>query len=106
MDSEYIGVPAGAKISTEFDLTLEEATTYYTENVNKLDVKISKKGTNIFVKREHDTIINVKIQILDDLSFRIHTTNTQNEDYLNNIIYYILNILFYKFINIKWCSTT
>ena len=85
-----------AKISTEFDLTLEEATTYYTENVNKLDVKISKKGTNIFVKREHDTIINVKIQILDDLSLRIHTTNTQNEDYLNNIIYYILNILFYK----------
>ena len=85
-----------SKIAQEFDLTIEEATTYYNENVNKLDIKISKKGTNIFAKREHDTIINVKIQILDDLSLRIHTTNTQNEEYLINILYYILNILFYK----------
>lgn len=85
-----------SKISQEFDLTIEEATTYYNENMNKLDIKISKKGPNIFAKREHDTIINVKIQILDDLSLRIHTTNTQNEEYLTNILYYILNILYFK----------
>lgn len=85
-----------SKIAAEFDLSIEEATSYYNENVNKLDIKISKKGTNIFAKREHDTIINIKIQILDDLSLRVHTTNTQNEEYLTNILYYILNILYFK----------
>lgn len=81
------------KLKFYFKISEQEAINLYDEKKNKMNLKISKKGKNIFAVRTFHTAVNVRINILSDYSVKVNTVNTQDEAYQNLILYYLMNYL-------------
>jgi hypothetical protein len=89
------------KLKFYFKISEEEAISLYDEKKNKMNLKISKKGKNIFAVRTFHTAVNVKINILSDYSVKVNTVNTQDGMYQSLIMYYLMNYLTDKVVKDK-----
>ena len=81
------------KMQFYFKMTEEDAKTTYEEKKNNININISKKGNNIFAIRPYHTAVSVRLNILSDYSVKINTVNTQDNVYLDCILYYLINYL-------------
>lgn len=79
------------KLKYVFKISEDEATDLYEEKNNKINLKISKKGKNIFAVRTYHTGVNIRINMMSDLSIKINTTNTQDNSYHHLLIFYLIN---------------
>lgn len=81
------------KLQNYFKISNQEANDVYEEKRNKMKLKVTKKGTNVFAVRTYNTAVNVKVNILSDYSIKINTVNTQDNIYQSLILYYLINFL-------------
>lgn len=81
------------KMKSRFNISEEEAIEVYDEKRNNIQLKISKKGKNIFAVRPYHTAVYVRINLLSDYSIKIYTSNTQDIAYQTNIVYLLTQYL-------------
>jgi hypothetical protein len=81
------------KLKYIFKISEEEATDLYEEKNSKINLKISKKGKNIFAVRTYHTGVNIRLNMMSDLSIKINTNNTQDNSYHHLLIFYLINYL-------------
>lgn len=80
------------KLKFYFKLSDTEASDIYAEKRSTINLKISRKGKNVFAIRKYHTAVTVKINIMSDSSIKVNTINTQDEAYQYLIIYYLINL--------------
>lgn len=85
-----------AKLQEVFSINENEAQDIYEEKKNNINLKITKKGTNIFAVREYHTGVNVQVALISDYAVKVRTTNTQDDLYIEYILFYLLNLLLFE----------
>lgn len=88
------------KMKHQFKISEENAKELYEEKRNKVNLRVTRKGKNVFAIRPFHTAVNVKMNVLSDYSVRIHTTNTQDLFYQKLILFLLIQFLSKK-INLK-----
>ena len=68
----------------------------FEEKRSKVQLRVTRKGKNVFAVRPFHTAVNVKLNILSDYSVRIHTTNTQDSFYQKLILFLLTQFLSQK----------
>ena len=86
------------KMKHQFKISEEEAKDLYEERRSKVQLRVTRKGKNVFAVRPFHTAVNVKLNILSDYSVRIHTTNTQDSFYQKLILFLLTQFLSQKII--------
>ena len=81
------------KLKAYFQISESEAHEVYAEKRNNINLKISRKGRNVFAVRTHHTPVYVRIHISNDLAVKVYTSNTQDASYHVAVLYLLLQFL-------------
>lgn len=81
------------KLKAYFQISEKDAQEVYEEKRNNIQLKISRKGRNIFAVRTHHTAVYVRIHISNDHVVKVYTSNTQDAAYHATVMYLLVQFL-------------